>query len=246
MKNEFKLALKLTAPVLFGYLALGIAFGLVMVEKNYPLWLTAIMSTFMFAGAGQYIAAGLFAAGAPLIAIIVTEALVNIRHIVYGLSLITKFQETGSWKPYLIFGLSDETYAIEAALQVPEDMNKTKLFACISVLDQSYWILGTLTGHTAGMVLQNTTGISFQGVDFALTALFAVLMVEQILNTKDLFPPVVGALCTIGAILLYKFNFLPDSSSILLISLALGVGVIALFRHPKSSENTRIIEEGEK
>lgn len=247
MKNEFKLALKVTAPVFFGYLALGIAFGLIMAEKNHPIWMTAIMGIFMFAGAGQYIAVGLFASGAPLAAIVITEALVNIRHIVYGLSLISKFSDTGKWKPYLIFGLSDETYAIEAGINIPEGMNKTRLFACISVLDQSYWVLGTLTGHIAGLILQNTTNLSLQGVDFALTALFAVLLVEQILTSKDFFPPVVGAICTFGAVLLYKVNVLPDSSSILLVSLAVGVAVISLFRHPeKSNEKHNNIEEGEK
>lgn len=239
MKKEFKLAFKLTLPVLFGYLALGIAFGLLMADKHYPIWLTAIMGTFMFAGAGQYIAAGLFAAGTPLIAIVITEALVNIRHIVYGLSLITKFSNTGRWKPYLIFALSDETYAIEAAMLIPEDMNRTRLFASISILDQFYWISGTLIGHMAGIILQNTTGISLQGVDFALTALFAVLLVEQIMNSKDFVPPAIGTACTIGGIILFKTGIIPDASSILLISLSAGVALIALLRHPAGESGTK-------
>ena len=87
MKSEIKLALKVTSPVLFGYIALGIAFGLMVAEKGYPFWMTPLMSIFMFTGAGQYVAIGLFAAGTPLAAIIITEAFVSIRHIVYGLSL---------------------------------------------------------------------------------------------------------------------------------------------------------------
>lgn len=239
MKKEITLALKLTLPVLFGYLALGIAFGLLMADKHYPIWLTAIMGTFMFAGAGQYIAAGLFAAGTPLLAVVITEALVNIRHIVYGLSLITKFSETGKWKPYLIFALSDETYAIEAGMKIPEEMNKTRLFACISILDQSYWVSGTLIGHLAGIILQNTTNISLQGVDFALTALFAVLLVEQITNSKDFLPPAIGVLCTVIGIILFKAGIIPDSSSILLFSLSSGVALIALLRHPSEKDELK-------
>lgn len=238
MKSEIKLALKVTSPVLFGYLALGIAFGLMVAEKGYPLWMTPLMSIFMFTGAGQYVAIGLFAAGTPLAAIIITEAFVSIRHIVYGLSLISKYADTGKWKPYLIFGLSDETYAICSSINIPDDMNKADVFGFISLFDQSYWIIGTVAGHLVGLILQNFTSISLQGIDFALTALFAVILTEQIMNSRDFVPPVIGGSCTIAAIILWKAGILPDSSSILLTALAAGVALIALLRHPSKKENT--------
>lgn len=244
IKNSAKAAFKLTIPILFGYVALGIAFGLLMAEKHFPLWLTPLMSSFVFTGAGQYVAVGLMAANTPLGTILVTEAFVGIRHIVYGLSLISKYENTGKWKPYLIFALSDETYALTSSTQVPENCHKPSFYGFISLFDQSYWIFGTVLGHVLGLILQNTTNLSLEGIDFALTALFAVILVDQIRSTKDWFPPVIGVLCTLTAVILWKFNVLPDSSSILLVSLAAGVSLIALFRRPnKNSVDTFTAEE---
>ena len=111
-KYYFSQAVKITVPVFFGYIAIGIPFGIMVTTAHYPWYLAPIMSLTMYAGAGQYMAMGLFASGAPLTAIAVTQLFLNIRHIVYGLSLIEKFKDTGKWKPYLIFALTDETYAL--------------------------------------------------------------------------------------------------------------------------------------
>lgn len=230
MKKSFFLkALNTSLPVFFGYLAIGIAFGLMLTNAGYPWWLAPIMSVTMYAGAGQYIAVGLFAAGIPLTMILITEALVNIRHIVYGLSLITKFKDIGKWKYYIIFGLTDETYSLLTTTEAPEDSNKGKFYFTIAILNQSYWILGSVIGAVAGSLIP----FDFAGVDFALTALFVVLLIDQIEKSGDFFPPIVGMLTTLGAVLLWRFGILKDSNNILLIALALGIAIISLIRYPK-------------
>lgn len=223
-------AFKTTIPVLFGYITLGIAFGLVLTEANYPWWLAPVMSVFMYAGAAQFIAIGLFAAGTPLTAILITEALVNIRHIVYGLSLITKFRGTKGWKPYLIFALTDETYSLLTTVDVPEDSNPATFYGLVSLFDHSYWITGSILGALIG----NFIPFDLTGVDFALTALFAVLTVEQYLKTKDIIPIAIGAVTTIAAILLWRFGILNTSSNILLIALALGIGLLFLTKRKEA------------
>ena len=147
-KNNFLQAFKVSVPVLFGYLALGMGFGLLLVEDGYPFWLTPIMSIFMYAGAGQYVAIGLFAANANLGMIMITELLVNIRHIVYGLSLINKFHGCGKWKPYMIFALTDETYSVLCFTEKDNAHPLTMLF--ISLFDHSYWIIGSVIGNLIG------------------------------------------------------------------------------------------------
>lgn len=230
-RKYFLKAVQLTLPVFFGYIALGIGFGLVLTEKGYPWWLSPLMGLTIFAGAGQFIAVGLFAAGTPLSMILVTEALVNIRHIVYGLSVISKFKECGKWKYYLIFGLTDETYSLLTTSDVPEGADKGKFYFTITALDQFYWVLGSLIGAVAGSLIP----FSFEGVDFSLTALFVVLLIDQIEKTRDFLPPLAGLFTTLGAVLLYRFGILPGSNNILLIALSAGIGVILLFRYRKGN-----------
>lgn len=180
-KKYFLQAFKITLPVLFGYLAIGIAFGLVLIEKNYPWWLAPIMSIVIFAGAGQFMAIPLFAANAPISAILIAELLLNIRHIVYGLSLITKFNQCGKYKYYLIFALSDETYSLLTTTDFPEGADKGKFYFTIAALDQFYWVIGGIIGTLIGSVIP----FSLSGVDFALTSLFVVLFIDQIQKLAD-------------------------------------------------------------
>ena len=226
--THFRIAFKLTIPVLFGYLALGMGFGLMISARHYPFFLTPLMSIFMYAGAGQYVAVGLFAAGTPLSMILVTEALVNVRHMIYGLSLISRLKGTGAWKPYIIFALTDETYSILTTANLPDGADKASFYGTIALLDHLYWISGTVIGTLVGNILESKTNISLSGVDFALTALFAVLLIDQIKKSKDFVPPLIGVICTLGTIVLWRAGVLPDSNNILLVALAAGVTVIAL------------------
>lgn len=225
-------AFKCSIPVLFGYITLGIAFGLVLTDAGYPWWLSPVMSIFIYAGAAQFTAIGLFAAGTPLTAIILTEALVNIRHIVYGLSLITKYKRCGKWRPYLIFSLTDETYSLLTTSDVPEDADEASFYGLISLFDQSYWVTGSILGALIGQVIP----FDLTGVDFSLTALFAVLTVEQLLKTKDLIPILIGAVCTLATIILWRMGLFSSSSNILLISLCVGIAAIALTKKNEFKE----------
>lgn len=224
-RSLFLQTAKLTTPIFFGYIAIGIPFGLMVTAAHYPWWLALIMSITMYAGAGQYAAIALFSSGASLYTIAITILVVNIRHIVYGLSLIDKFKNTGKWKPYLIFGLTDETYALLTSCTVPTGCEKGEWYGTITMLNQSYWVLGTLIGSVAGILIP----FSFQGVDFALTALFIVLLIDQIKTTKNPLPPIIGLIVAIIAMIFVK------SSQMLITSLAIGMVVLSLLKNPVES-----------
>ncbi len=219
----FSRAVRITIPVFFGYLAIGIPFGLMVVNAGYPWWLAPLMSLLMYAGAGQYVAIGLFAAGAPLSAMLITTLLVNIRHIFYGLSLITPFKGTGAWKPYLVFALTDETYALMTGCQVPQGVKPGTFYGLIAVLDQAYWILGTVIGAAAGSLIP----FSFDGVDFALTALFVVLLLDQLRKSHDMLPAAIGLAVSAASL----FIFGPDN--MLVAALISGMIVLVLVRGKK-------------
>src|SRR5690554_7305588 len=110
---------------MFGYLPLGAAFGILAVEMGLPVWAALLMSLLIYAGAGQFLAVALLAAGAGLVEMAVATLMLNSRHLFYGLSLLKRFQGAGWRKPYLIFSLTDETYSLLTTL--PPDRKSTRL-----------------------------------------------------------------------------------------------------------------------
>ena len=214
-------AFRYSIPVLLGYVAIGIAFGLVISGIGYPWWLATVMSLWMFAGAGQFIAAGFFVAGTGILQACLIQLVVNARHIAYGLSMIKRYEKQGPFKPYMIFSLTDETFALLSSM--PEDTGQSEkerrlLMFYVSVLDHFYWILGSTLGAVAGALIP----FDLEGVSFALTALFVVLMLEQIKRVKK-----PGLFIVSGAAALAGVFLLPGGIS-LLVALILAL-IIALF-----------------
>lgn len=182
----------------FGYIPLGFAFGIMLSEAGYnPVW-AFFMALFIFAGTGQFLAVEFLAAGADIPQVILLTFLINFRHFFYGLSMIPKYKGTGIRKLYLMFGLTDETYALLNTTSVPEGMKKEDFYFAITLLNHSYWIMGCVLGATVGSLVK----INFEGIDFVMTALFAVLVVEQWKTHKNHFPALLGFAVPIPALLL--------------------------------------------
>ena len=244
MNNSlFRKVLKLTTPIFFGYMAIGIPFGLMIVNAGYPWWIAPLMCLTLYTGSGQYFAVGLFASGAGLFEIILVQFLLSIRHFFYGLSLIGKYKGTGKIKAYLIHAITDETFALVSSVEVPENVSKEKFYTMISVLDQSYWTLGSTIGAVACNILQKYKLSSYlEGIDFALTALFVVLLIEQIKKTKDFLPPLIGGLASAVTVILFKLGIF-DSSNIIWTSICFGLGTMLLVKGPsyfkKNSSQTQ-------
>jgi len=174
-------ALRFSFPVFLGYTTIGIAFGLLVTDAGYPWWLAPVMSVTMFAGAAQFIAVGLFAAGTSLWEAALIQLVVNARHTAYGLSMMTRLKDAGPIKYYLIFGMTDETFALLSSLPHCEKKSEHITFMfLVTFLDQFYWVLGGLIGAVAGSLIPFNT----DGIAYALTSLFIVLMIEQILRVR--------------------------------------------------------------
>ena len=221
-------AFRYSVPVLLGYMTIGIAFGLVVCGTGYPWWLVLSMSLWMYAGAGQFIAAGFFAAGTGIWEACLIQLVVNARHIAYGLSMLKRFADSGPFKPYLIFSLTDETFALlsslpEKAGPYADDDKKRRFFIfSVALLDQCYWVCGSVIGAVAGTHIP----FDFRGIGFALTALFVVLMIEQI-KRHCLQAKKPGVFIVSGAAALLTVFLLPAGIS-LLAALALAL-VLAPF-----------------
>ena len=184
-----------TIPVLTGYLVLGASFGIVMQSKGFGVLWSIGMSAAVFAGSMQFVAVDLLATAAGIITTALTTLMVNARHLFYGVSMVERYRDAGKAKPYLIFALTDETYAIVCA---DETLSNRDLFQ-ITLLNHLYWIAGSAIGGGIGALIP----WDFKGVDFALTALFISIFTDQWIKTKDHLPAILGASLSALSVLIF-------------------------------------------
>lgn len=219
MKQIIKIAFKDTIPVLTGYMVLGFGFGIILKSNGYGIFLAFIMSLLIYAGSMQYVAIGLLTSGASLIASALTTLMVNARHLFYGISMLEKYKNTGKGKPYLIFALTDETYSLVCNdnPNVPSEKRKY-YYLLVSLFNQIYWITGSLLGSAVGSMVN----FNSQGIDFALTALFLTVFIEQWLTTKKHTPALIGVVVSVICLVIFgSENFLIPTMLIIALLLCL-------------------------
>lgn len=200
MKKTLKSSFIATIPVLTGYLVLGFGFGIILKANGYGILLAFVMSLIIYAGSMQYVAIGLLTSGASLITAALTTLMVNARHLFYGISMLEKYKNTGKRKPYLIFALTDETYSLVCNDNPdipPEEQRNYRFF--VSLFNQIYWILGSVLGAVVGSMVK----FNSEGIDFALTALFLTVFIEQWLTAKNHFPAVIGIAVSVVCLVLF-------------------------------------------
>lgn len=183
-KQTMTASLKASSPVFFGYISIGFAFGFLLVKAGFHWVLAPIMCIIVFAGAAQFMAIGLLLSDKSPLEIGLAILLVNARHMVYGLSLLERFKPFKKFKGYLIYGLTDETYALLTTLEAPEGCHPEVFDFWMTAFNHSYWIMGSTFGALLGTIVT----FNAPGLDFALTALFIVLTIEQIKAIKRVGP----------------------------------------------------------
>lgn len=217
-RKALQAAVPYTLPVFMGYLFLGIAFGVLLVSKGFSVWMALLMSLTIYAGSGQFVAIGLLAGPFGLAEAVLMTLIINARHLFYGLSLLDKFRHMGRRKPYMVFSLTDETYSLLCAARVPEGVDRDWFYFFIALLDHSYWLFGSLAGALAGTLLT----FDSTGIDFAMTALFIVIFVEQWESAESHVPAVLGIVLTLLCLLLVgRDRFILAAMACILVSLTL-------------------------
>lgn len=194
-----KYAFKQSVPIMAGYIVLGMGFGVLLESKGYGVLWAIAMSVFIYAGSMQYVAINLITGGASLIATALMTLMVNARHLFYGISMLDKYKNTGKYKPYLIFALTDETYSLVCSGTIPEGVDRNKYYFLVSLFNQFYWVLGSVMGSVVGSVLNFNTA----GIDFSMTALFLVVFVEQWKSTKDHASAITGVAASVVCLLIF-------------------------------------------
>ena len=224
MKKAFRPAFAVTIPVLCGYLFIGFAFGVMLRDAGFaPPW-AFLSSLTIYAGSGQYLLVSLLAANASLVTVAVMTLLLNCRHIFYGLSFLETFHQMGRKKWYMIFSLTDETYSLLCSLKTPDGVDPNAMRLWIAMLDHSYWIIGSVIGAVAGALIPVDT----KGIDFAMTALFVVIAVDQWKAYRRHLPALLGFGVTIVFLIILGQFF--GQQQMLIVSLGVIVLLLLLFR----------------
>ena len=219
MRQTVRFAFYKTIPVLLGYLFLGLAFGLLLQEAGYSFWWALLSSGIVYASSIQFVLVEFLSGGTGLLTVAVMTLLINSRHAFYGLSFVEKFRKMKTY-PYMIFSLTDETYSLLCSLKVPEGIDEKKAMFLIALFDQLYWVAGSVLGAALGQVLP----FDMKGIDFAMTALFVTIFVDQWREAKSHLPAIVG-LCS-AAVCLLIFG----GSNFILPSLIITVGILMALR----------------
>ena len=222
-RRAFAAAFPRTVPVMLGYLALGAAFGLLMDAAGYGFLWSGLMSAAVYAGSAQFLGVDFLASLASLGSAAVMTFLLNFRHMVYGLSMLEKYRGAGLRKFYLIFSLTDETYALLSTARVPPGIPPRDFYLAVSLLDQLYWVAGSVAGGLLGAALPIDTA----GADFAMTALFLVIALGQWEDQSrggSHLPALIGAGAALACLLLF------GKDVFLIPALAVIVAVLLLLR----------------
>lgn len=207
-----------TIPVLTGYLCIGMAFGLLMSANGYGVLWALLLSAVCYAGSMEFATISLLTIGFEPFQALLMSVMVNARHAFYGLSMLERYRGTGWARPFLIFSLTDETFSLVSTLEPPEGISGRDFYFCISLLDYLYWLAGTaLGGLIGGWLPFDTTGL-----DFALTALFIVLFLEQWSKSENRPAGLIGLGCTALSLALFGADGLVIPAMLLILAVLMG------------------------
>ena len=217
-KKLIKTALIATLPVMAGYIVLGLGFGMILKSKGYGIGWAFAMSFFIYAGSMQFVLVDLLTGGATLLTAAVTTLMVNARHLFYSISMVEEYRGAGAKKPYIIFALTDETYSLVCA-GAPEGVDRHAYYFAVSALNQLWWVGGSVLGGILGSALHFNT----EGIDFALTALFITVFMEQWLSTKNHVSALIGLGASLLCLLIFGAeSFLIPAMAAILVLLSCG------------------------
>ena len=193
-----KAAFPHTIPIFAGFWFLGLTYGIYMNVSGFSFLYPMLMSLTIFAGSVEFVAVNmLLGAFNPLQAFAMT-LMINARHLFYGISMLDKYRGTGWKKFYLIFGMCDESFSINYSAEIPENVDRGWFMFFVTLLNHIYWVSGATLGGLLGSVIEFNT----EGLGFVMTAMFVVILLEQLLKEKRHFTAVIGlvvsAACLIG------------------------------------------------
>ena len=197
-----------------GFLFIGMSYGFMVRSRGFSLIYPVAMSCLIFAGSMEFVTVQLLLSPFDPLHALALTLMVNARHLFYGVSMLERFRNTGWKKPYLIFGMCDETFAVTCSIAPPPDVDRGWFMFFVTLLNQIYWVVSATAGALLGYVIHFNT----KGIEFVMTALFVVMFVDQWEKTKEHRAALTGLGCTLICLLVFgSSNFiLPSMAAIIL------------------------------
>lgn len=220
--KALKAAFPHTIPIFAGFWFLGMTYGIYMNVSGFSFVYPLVMSLVIFGGSLEFVAVsvllGKFAPVQTLIMVLMIQA----RHLFYGISMLDRYKDMGWKKFYLIFGLCDETFSINCTARIPEDVDKGWFFFFVTLLNQFYWVSGSTLGGILGSLITFDT----EGLDFVMTAMFAVIFLEQWKKEKKHYTAYIGLAASVVCLCLF------GADSFLVPTMVCIVACLTFFRKP--------------
>lgn len=185
-EKNFRHGLKSSFPIMTGYVPIAMAYGVIGIQAGIPAWVIVSMSIFIYAGASQFMAINLFVLGTSPWEMALAIGVLNLRHVVMGLSFQSRIKLTQADRILTSLGLTDETFAF---LSLDKHLNGPY---AKGVMLGSYlsWVFGAVAGILFGNILP---GILSQGLEIAIYTLFITLLVSSLkINRKLFYVPLVS------------------------------------------------------
>lgn len=210
-----------TIPIMAGFLFLGMTYGILMNTSGFNFLYPLFSSLLVFAGSMEFLIPGILLGPYDPLGAFGLALVVNSRHLFYGISMLDKYRDTGWKKYYLVYGMCDESFSINCSMEVPEGIDRGWAMFFTTLLNQIYWVAGATIGGLAGSLLTFDTG----GLDFAMTALFVVIFLDQWLKEKDHSSSLIGLALSVLALLIFGADafILPAMAAILAVLLIKGM-----------------------
>lgn len=227
--KALKAAFPKTLPIFAGFLFLGASYGILMNVNGFSFVYPMLMSLVIYGGSLEFVAAAMLMSSFAPLQTFLAALIIQARHLFYGISMLEKYKGTGRIKPYLIFGLCDETFSVNYSAEIPEDVDKGKFYFFVTLLNQIYWVAGaTIGGLVGNLITFNTEGLSF-----VMTAMFVVIFLDGWLKEKQHISSVVGIAVSLLCLIIFgKDNFLIPTMVCIVV-------LLTVFRKPIEKRENR-------
>ena len=205
IRAALKCAFPYTIPIFAGFWFLGMTYGIYMNVSGFSFWYPLLMSLTIFGGSLEFVAVSMLLAPYAPVQCFLMALMIQARHLFYGIAMLDKFKGLGWKKPYLIYGMCDETFSINCSAEIPEGIDRGWFYFFVTLLNQFYWVASATLGGVLGSFIHFNT----EGLDFVMTAMFAVIFLEQWLKEKHHASEWIGLAASVGCLLLFGAdNFL--------------------------------------
>lgn len=212
--KAFKAALPYTLPICVAFLFLGMSYGFFMKSKDFSFVYPMLMSLFIFAGSMEFVTVNLLLSAFNPVYAFLLALMVNARHLFYGISMLGKYKDSGWKKPYLIYGMCDESFSINCTVTPPPDIDRGWFMFFVTLLNQIYWVCGATLGALLGYVIHFDT----TGIEFVMTALFVVMFINQWEETTDHKSALTGLGCSFFCLFVFgSQNFMLPAMALIIL-----------------------------